>query len=153
MDQGEVTINSNSITIKKVTVDIFLMNIHIDELNEASYSRSNVETTIQQLLSDYQPQKTIDMETRLTLKEDQPIYSSPRRLSMIEREYVEKQIDEWLREGIIEPNYSEYASPVVIVKKKDDSSWLCVDYRKVKKGIVKDRYPLPSIDGLLIYST
>lgn len=50
---------------------------------------------------------------------DARICQKPRRLPLPEREIVEKQIDEWVWEGIIEPYYSEYASPVVVVRKKD----------------------------------
>jgi len=38
---------------------------------------------------------------------------------------------------------SEYASPVIIVKKKDGSPQLCINYRKLNKVTVRDKYPLP----------
>jgi len=44
---------------------------------------------------------------------------------------------------------SEYASPVVIVRKKNGNIRLCVDYRKLNKKIFKDRYPLPLIEEQL----
>lgn len=55
-------------------------------------------------------------------------------------------MNEWLSAGIVEPCSSEYASPVVVVKKKDGSPRLCVDYRKLNKIMVKDKYPLPIIE-------
>nr|GEV66075.1 putative reverse transcriptase domain-containing protein [Tanacetum cinerariifolium] len=39
-------------------------------------------------------------------------------------------------------------SPVLFVKKKDGSFWMCIDYRELNKLIVKNRYPLPMIDDL-----
>ena len=50
---------------------------------------------------------------------------------------------------MIQPSVSDYASPVVLVKKKDRSSKLCVDYRALNKKIIKDRYPLPLIEDQL----
>jgi len=50
------------------------------------------------------------------------------------REEVEREIDLMLKESMIEPSSSEWASLVVIVKKKDDTIWLCVDYRQKGTG-------------------
>lgn len=49
----------------------------------------------------------------------------------------------------MQPSVSEYASPVVVVKKKDGSNRLCVDFRLLNKKISKDRYPLPLIEDQL----
>lgn len=46
-------------------------------------------------------------------------------------------------------SFSNYASPVVLVKKKTGSYRLCVDYRRLNKKIVKDKYPLPIMEELL----
>ena len=45
--------------------------------------------------------------------------------------------------------YSEYASPIVVVRKKDGSSHVCIDYRKLNRVIEKDSHPLPLIEDLL----
>lgn len=55
-------------------------------------------------------------------------------------------IDNWLREGIIQPSLSDYASPVVLVKKSSGGTRLCVDYRRLNKKILKIRFPLPVIE-------
>ncbi|KAK9754483.1 Reverse transcriptase (RNA-dependent DNA polymerase) [Popillia japonica] len=86
---------------------------------------------------------------KIITTEDIPIYHHPRRLPFIEREIVDKQVQEWINDGIIESCTSEYASQVVIVKKKDGSHRLCIDYRKLNKVVVKDRYPLPLIEDQL----
>ncbi|GFS70081.1 hypothetical protein TNCV_748491 [Trichonephila clavipes] len=44
---------------------------------------------------------------------------------------------------------SEYASPIVLVKKKDGTPRLCVDYRRLNRKLVKDRFPLPLIEDVL----
>lgn len=86
---------------------------------------------------------------QLILKDDIPVYQRPRRLAPAEKLQVNKQIDSWLRDEIIRPSISEYASPITLVKKKNNELRLCVDYRQVNKKIIKDRYPLPLIDDQL----
>ncbi|GJT46478.1 putative reverse transcriptase domain-containing protein [Tanacetum coccineum] len=43
---------------------------------------------------------------------------------------------------------SPWGAPVLFVKKKDGSFWMCIDYRELNKLTVKNRYPLPRIDDL-----
>ena len=54
-----------------------------------------------------------------------------------------------LDRGVIEPCQSSWASPVVLVTKKDGSTRFCVDYCKVNEITRKDAYPLPPRDDTL----
>jgi hypothetical protein len=58
-------------------------------------------------------------------------------------------VAEWLNNGIIQVSYSEYSSPLVLVKKKDGTIRICVDYRQINKKIIRDEFPLPIIDDLI----
>ena len=78
-----------------------------------------------------------------------PVRSLPRRLAPAERETVQLEVEEMMKAGVIEPSYSPWASPVVLVKKKDGGVRFCVDYRKVNEVTEKDVYPLPRIDDVL----
>ena len=54
-----------------------------------------------------------------------------------------------LKDGVIRPSISSWASHVVMVKKKDGSMRFCVDFRKVNDTTIKDSHPLPRIDDTL----
>ena len=58
-------------------------------------------------------------------------------------------MQELLQASVIQPSVSPYSSPVVLVKKKDNSWRLCIDYRELNSRTVKDRYPIPIIEELL----
>ena len=62
---------------------------------------------------------------------------------------VHKCLDTWLRQGIIRPSQSPYASQVVIVQKKSGEIRLCMDYQKLNSIMVRDAFPLPRIDEAL----
>ncbi|GKD32684.1 putative reverse transcriptase domain-containing protein [Tanacetum coccineum] len=58
------------------------------------------------------------------------------------------QLKELSNKGFIRPSSSPQGAPVLFVKKKDRSFWMCIDYRKLNKLTVKNRYPLSRIDDL-----
>ncbi|GFU24767.1 transposon Tf2-9 polyprotein [Trichonephila clavipes] len=106
---------------------------------------------VEVLLRCYRPNKikTTDIELSITVTDDKPIYHFPRRLPFTERDIVDKQIDEWTQNGVIEPCSSAYASQVIVVHKKDGSPRVCIDFRKLNRVLVKDHYPLPLIEDIL----
>lgn len=75
---------------------------------------------LQHMIDTYQPNKIceLDVKMNIILKDDVPVFQRPRRLSPSERQEVDSQMKEWLEEGVIQASQSEYASPIVLVKKK-----------------------------------
>ena len=72
-----------------------------------------------------------------------------RRTGFAEKKVIEDTLTELLAEGKIRPSQSAWASPVVLVKKKDGTMRFCIDYRRLNDKTVKDAYPLPKIDEAL----
>jgi hypothetical protein len=62
---------------------------------------------------------------------------------------LNNQLEDLSSKGFIRPSVSPWGAPVLLVKKKDGKSRLCVDYRQLNKVTVKNRYPLPRIDDLM----
>ena len=78
-----------------------------------------------------------------------PIRSMPYRQGPAIREIVKVEITKMLDAGVIEPATSEWASPVVLVPKKDGSLRFCVDYRRLNTKTLADAYPLPRMDDCI----
>lgn len=89
------------------------------------------------------------VEHDVPLMDDIPVRQRYRRLPPSQYEQVKAHIQELLSSGIIRPSCSPFASPIVIVQKKDGSIRLCVDYRLLNAKTRKDAYPLPRIEESL----
>ena len=69
-------------------------------------------------------------------------------MAPLELKELKLQLQELLEKGFIRPSVSPWGAPVLFVKKKDGTLWLCIYYRQLNKLIVKNKYPLPIIDNL-----
>ena len=69
--------------------------------------------------------------------------------SLMENDEIKHQIQDMLQKGNIQPIFSPYESPNVLVQKKDGTWRLCIDYRELNKITVTNQYPIPKIDDLL----
>nr|GEX84851.1 transposon Ty3-G Gag-Pol polyprotein [Tanacetum cinerariifolium] len=72
----------------------------------------------------------------------------PYRLAPPEMKELSEQLKELSDKGFIRPSSSPWGAPVLFVKKKDGSFWMCIDYRELNKLTVKNRYPFLRIDDL-----
>ena len=78
-----------------------------------------------------------------------PVRAFPRRLPYVLRAELEEEMNKLMDIGCVVPSTSPYASPLVLVRKKNGGLQVCVDYRNVNKDTVPDKYPMPRIDELL----
>ncbi|CAF3221850.1 unnamed protein product [Rotaria sp. Silwood2] len=97
-----------------------------------------------------QPGRTKKLQHQINLVSDaQPFNSPPFRYAPTRKQVIEQNLNEMLDQGIISPSTSPWASPVILVPKKDGSLRFCIDYRKLNAVTIRDAYPLPRIDDTL----
>lgn len=89
------------------------------------------------------------IEHTIPLLDTVPVRQRYRRIPPSEYEAVKSHINQLLATQVIRESSSPYASPIVLVRKKDGSLRLCVDYRQLNKKTRKDAFALPRIEETL----
>ena len=94
--------------------------------------------------------KTNLVKHHIDTGEEPPVKQKPRRLPQAQHDEIKKQVLKLHDSGIIRPSSSNYASNVLLVKKKDGTWRMCVDYRELNARTKhKDPYLIPRIDDTL----
>ncbi|XP_036345593.1 uncharacterized protein LOC118754828 isoform X2 [Rhagoletis pomonella] len=85
----------------------------------------------------------------ITLRHNQPLKQRyyPRNPAM--QQVINTEVDELLTANRIEPSRSAYSSPIVLVRKKQGTWRMCIDYRQLNAASEPDAYPLPQIGAIL----
>jgi hypothetical protein len=78
-----------------------------------------------------------------------PVAVRPYRYAHHQKQELETQCAEMLRQGVIRASSSAFAAPVLLVKKSDGLWWFCVDYRALNAVTIKDKFSIPAIEELL----
>ena len=93
---------------------------------------------------------TTDLVTHtIDTGDHRPVRQPPRRTPYAIRAKVDQLVKDMLQQKVIEPSCSPWASPIVLVQKKDGGVRFCVDYRKLNSLTKMDEFPLPRIDDTL----
>ncbi|GMI78191.1 hypothetical protein HRI_001488400 [Hibiscus trionum] len=72
------------------------------------------------------------------------------RYPSAQKDIIEKMVAEMLQAGVIRDSTSAFFSPIVMIWKKDDSWRMCIDYKRLNQVRVKDKFPMPVIEELLV---
>ena len=83
------------------------------------------------------------------MEDDSPIKQPYRRVPPHQWAELKEHLQELLQRGVIKESNSEFASPIVLVRKSSGALRMCVDYRKVNARVKQDAYPLPRIEETL----
>ncbi|GFU50401.1 retrovirus-related Pol polyprotein from transposon 412 [Trichonephila clavipes] len=154
LHQVEFKVSSKGIELLPKTEENCINLINVSESDnqfQLQHVPSKLHSQIIHLLHHYKPIKTetTDIQLKIVLTDDLPVAHKPRRFSYAEKSEITNQIQKWLDNKVIRPSSSDYASPIVLLKKKNGSTRLCVDYRKLNRKIIKDQFPLPLIEDVI----
>ena len=127
-------------TVKDVKLGIELTKIQQEEMMDTFGRYTEVFSDIRG--------KTVMIEHKIELTDNDPVRSRPYPLPYALRENLKREIEDMLSLGIIRELNSSFASPIVIVKKKDGSDRICVDYRKLNKLTVAGPEPMITAEDL-----
>jgi hypothetical protein len=125
---NDVQVNSELTTMQKKQVDELLKRHH-------------------SVLSD-SPGMTKLESCTLHTQSDKPVHVKQYPIPYAARDTVQREIQEMLKLGVIEPSISAYSAPIVLVKKKDGSVRFCIDYRRLNNELQFDSEPMPDVDQL-----
>lgn len=154
----EVYVNSISESGPKEVPEIVKKPITMDMLNIGPKVPDAHKERLLELLNRFRNCFAFDMqelgltditEMTIRLSDETPVTYKPYRLPFSERALVREMVGEMIANNIIRESHSAYASPIVLVRKKNNEYRLCVDYRALNKKTVKDSYPMPVIDDQL----
>ena len=93
--------------------------------------------------------RTPVMEMEIDTGQHTPILHLPRCMAPNEREEVASLVQQLLQQGVIEPSSSPWSSPVVLARKKDRSTRICMASRHLNAAMRRDAFPLPHVDDTL----
>ncbi|KII70617.1 Retrovirus-related Pol polyprotein from transposon 17.6 [Thelohanellus kitauei] len=150
---GNISINSKNF----VTFEQSVNSITVEKLNVSDrlpYSSKNELVDLLREFEDVFAANSTDLGHTnkvvhdIVTKSDQPIKVRPYRISIHQEKEMIKLIDDMLKSNVIRHSSSAWSAPAIIVKKKDGSNRLCVDYRKLNEITVKDEYSLPNIESM-----
>ena len=92
---------------------------------------------------------TETVQHRIPTVDEVPVKVPHRRVPPHQMQEVRDHTDKLLSQNVIQKSTSPYAAPVVLVRKKDGTLRLCVDYGLLNNKTIKDAYPLPRIEEAL----
>lgn len=97
-------------------------------------------------LNDLDYGHTHKVKHRIKLSDETPFKHRARPIHPQDVDAVRKHLQELLEAGVIRESESPFSSPIVVVRKKNNSVRLCIDFRKLNSQTIKDAYALPNLE-------
>lgn len=157
-----ITSDFDEIKLKSVTPDEERISKLRTVLNNNIKNYSNFSKSIIDLCLKYHDIFTLEGDIlstnnfytqKLNVTNSNAVYVKSYRMPHSQKAEVRHQVDNLLKNDLIEPSKSSYNSPILLVPKKSTSSekkWrMCIDFRLLNKKLVPDKYPLPRMDDVL----
>ncbi|XP_039309912.1 uncharacterized protein K02A2.6-like [Solenopsis invicta] len=88
-------------------------------------------------------------EHRIDVGQHRPVKQRCYLVSPKVQDAIREEVNKMLEAGIIEPSFSEWSNPIVMVKKAMGKYRFCLDFQKINSISKKDAYPLPNMNGIL----
>ncbi|KAJ7961759.1 Ty3/gypsy retrotransposon protein [Quillaja saponaria] len=160
--QRSLKVNQNSMLVQVNTVqavcsqetEMELKMLWPIELRNSEAVPADMSKLLQEFYDVFEEPKSIppkrSFDHKIDLQEGaQPVNLRPYRYGPQQKDVIEAMIKEMLNNQVIRPSFSPFASPIVLVKKKDNTWRFCVDYRKLNQLTVKNKFLIPVIEELL----
>ena len=168
-----LNVNSSDITLKSRTsmgfiqpADEIVMSVAPDENLTSTLADIKIsdrlsrdeKSEVTRLIKEYQdifaanpkkPKQTTLLEHRIITNDALPVSHKPRRVPVAWEKDMDQQVSEMLANDIIRPSSSPWNAPVILVKKKDNSTRFVCDFRGVNDVTKRDTYPLPHIKDVI----
>ena len=128
--------------------------VNLDESNITEEQREKVQELLQRwhkvfAFSSTELGKAEGVEHHIRLTDDVTFKDKPRRIPPGMYEEVKQHLKEMVACGAIRPSSSPYSSGVVLVRKRDGSLRVCLDFRRLNSKTIKDAYLMPNIEETL----
>ena len=160
LDDNEQSASQTGMSVNQVKVDSGEIPEHVQDLFERSKQDLTPDEQIELkrlLVNNADAFSTHDLdlgsfdaiEHTVDTGDAKPVKQRLRRTPVCFEGEEEKHLDKMLKAGVIEPSISEWASPPVLIRKRDGSVRWCVDYRGLNKVTKKEIFPLPIVEQCL----
>ncbi|XP_026459106.1 uncharacterized protein LOC113359736 [Papaver somniferum] len=166
-DQDVMLLGNNSSSIMLLdaksmqhllSIETFAVFLQLSALNTLTTAATILPPELRELLAKYAdafktptslPLKRLHDHRINLLPDSAPVNVRPYRYPYFQKDEIERIVHELQQDGLIRPSSNPYSSPILMVRKKDGSWRMCVDYRALNKITIKDHIPIPMVDELL----
>ncbi|XP_020186159.1 uncharacterized protein [Aegilops tauschii subsp. strangulata] len=162
--QGHDSESSTCLLINAVQLQSLCKNkavshiVHLCPISEDQTEGQHIPECLQPILDDFvdvfgepeglPPKRSCNHKIQL-LPGAQPFSIRVYRHKPEQKDEIERQVAELLKSGVIQASNSPFSSPVILVKKKDGTWRMCVDYRQLNALTCVAKFPVPIIEELL----